>query len=70
MQGYKVKEKTAIVPPNKDKPTDEVLRMMDMVLENNNFSFNGKHYVQTEGTAIGSHLGMNYASVYLGLWEL
>jgi hypothetical protein len=25
---------------------------MDMVLENNNFSFNGKHYVQTEGTAI------------------
>jgi hypothetical protein len=43
--------------------------MMDMVLENNNFSFNGKHYVQTEGTAIGSHLGMNYASVYLGLWE-
>jgi hypothetical protein len=42
---------------------------MDMVLENNNFSFNGKHYVQTEGTAIGSHLGMNYASVYLGSWE-
>jgi hypothetical protein len=27
--------------------------MMDMVLENNNFSFNGKHYVQTDGTAIG-----------------
>jgi hypothetical protein len=42
---------------------------MDMVLENNNFSFNGKHYVQTEGTAIDSHLGMNYASVYLGSWE-
>jgi hypothetical protein len=34
-----------------------------------NFSFNGKHYVQTEGTAIGSHSGMNYASVYLGSWE-
>ena len=54
---------------NKDIPTDEVLRMMDMVLENNNFSFNGKHYVQTEGTAIGSRLGMNYTSVYLGSWE-
>jgi hypothetical protein len=36
---------------NKDIPTDEVLRMMDMVLENNNVSFNEKHYVQTEGTA-------------------
>jgi hypothetical protein len=40
--------------------------MMDMVLENNNFFFNGKHYVQIEGTAIDSHLGMNYASVKLG----
>ena len=54
---------------NKDIPTDEVLRMMDMVIENSNFSLNGKHYVQTEGTAIVSHLGMNYASVYLGSWE-
>jgi hypothetical protein len=54
---------------NKDIPTDEVVRMMDMVLENNNFSFNGKHYVQIKGKAIGSHLGMNYASVLLGSWE-
>ncbi|CAC5381980.1 unnamed protein product [Mytilus coruscus] len=31
--------------------------------------FNGKHFLQTEGTAIGSHLGMNYACTYLGQWE-
>lgn len=55
--------------PVKNIPTDEVLRMMDMVLENNNFSFDGKHYLQTEGTAIGSHLGMNYACTFLGTWE-
>ena len=50
-------------------PTNEVLKMMDMVLEHNNFSFNGKHFIQKEGTAIGSKLGMNYASTYLGHWE-
>jgi len=50
-------------------PTDTVLEMMDSVLENNNFSFKEKHYVQNEGTAIGSRLGMNYASTYLGEWE-
>ena len=50
-------------------PTNDVLLMMDLVLDNNNFSFNGKHYIQTEGTAIGSHLGMNYASTYIGSWE-
>jgi hypothetical protein len=38
-------------------------------LENNHFGFNGKNYIQTEGTAIGSHLGMNYACTYLGEWE-
>lgn len=42
---------------------------LHVVLENNNFSFNNKHFVQIEGTAIGSRLGMNYASTYLGKWE-
>ena len=50
-------------------PTQTVLEMMDMVQENNSFSFANKHYIQKEGTAIGSHLGMNYASTYLGSWE-
>ena len=43
--------------------------MLDLVLENNNFSFNDNHYIQREGTAIGSHLGMNYACTFLGDWE-
>ena len=42
---------------------------MDLVLENNNFRFDNKHFLQTEDTAIGSHLGMNYACTYLGNWE-
>ena len=50
-------------------PTDDVLQMLDMVLENNNFCFNGQNFLQTEGTAIGSHLGMNYACTFLGQWE-
>ena len=50
-------------------PTVCVLNMLDLVLENNHFGFNSKNYIQTEGTAIGSHLGMNYACTYLGEWE-
>ena len=50
-------------------PTVCVLNMLGLVLENNHFGFNGKNYIQTEGTAIGSHLGMNYACTYLGGWE-
>ncbi|XP_052212044.1 uncharacterized protein LOC127831095 [Dreissena polymorpha] len=50
-------------------PTEDVIVMMDTVLENNTFSFNDEHFIQTEGTAIGSRLGLNYASTYMGDWE-
>jgi hypothetical protein len=50
-------------------PTEEILTIIDLVLTHNNFSFQSKHYVQTEGTAIGSRLGMNYACTYMGEWE-
>ena len=41
--------------------TDSVLEMMDLVLQNNNLRFDNKQSLQTDGTAIGSHLGRNYA---------
>jgi len=44
--------------------------MMELVLDNNNFNVgNSKHYIQVNGTAIGSKLGRNYACTYLGKWE-
>ena len=48
---------------------DTILELMDLVLENNFLHFNDKYYVQTEGTAIGSKLGRNYACTYLSKWE-
>lgn len=53
----------------KEVDTNTILQIMDAVLENNNFSFNNKQYIQTEGTAIGSKLGRNYACIYMGDWE-
>ena len=51
-------------------PTEDVLKMIEVVLNNNNFKLGpDKHFVQTEGTAIGSRLGKNYACTYLGSWE-
>ena len=51
-------------------PTSEVMKIIQLVLENNNFSLGqADHYVQTNGTAIGSKLGRNYACTYLGSWE-
>ena len=44
--------------------------MMRLVLSSNNFCLNdNEHYLQLEGTAIGSKLGRNYACTYMGAWE-
>ena len=41
-------------------PIEEVLRVIELVLDNNNFQRGKtKNYLQTEGTAIGSKLGKN-----------
>ena len=51
-------------------PTEEVLEMIELILDNNNFSVGGgEHFIQVNGTAIGSKLGRNYACTYLGKWE-
>ncbi len=53
----------------KEIPTAEVMQMIRTVLENNNFNFNGKDYLQTDGVAIGSKLGKNYACTYMRKWD-
>ena len=50
-------------------PADATMLMIQTVLENNIFTFNGKSYLQMTGTAIGSRLGRNYACTYMGKWE-
>ena len=51
-------------------PTDEILKIIDLVLESNNFNLDAdRQFLQKEGTAIGSRLGCNYACTYLGEWE-
>jgi hypothetical protein len=55
--------------PNPKLPTEDALKLIDTVLENNIFSCNDQTYVQTEDTAIGSRLGMSYACTYMGEWE-
>ena len=40
-----------------------------LVLTSNNLSFNGKHYLQIRGTAIGTKMAPSYANVFMGSLE-
>ena len=49
--------------------TIAVMEMIKTVLDNNVFGFNNKQYIQTDGVAIGSKLGRNYACAYMRKWD-
>ena len=45
------------------------MELSKMVLDSNEFEFEGERFIQKEGTAIGSKLGKNYACAFMGEWE-
>lgn len=54
-----------------DKPIDkEALgTLLKLILELNNFEFNNIHYVQANGTSMGTKVGPNYANIFMGILE-
>ena len=50
-------------------PTEYLLTMIKTVLEINTFKFVDHNYKQTEGIAIGSRLGRNFACSYMWKWD-
>ena len=50
-------------------PTDCLVTMLTMVLKKNNFTFNGDHYLQINGTAMGTKMAPSYANILMGKLE-
>ena len=47
-------------------PAEDLMDLARIVLASNNLNFNGKHYVQILGTAIGTKMAPSYASILMG----
>jgi hypothetical protein len=43
--------------------------LAELVLTLNNFSFDGEHYQQINGVAMGTKMGPNYANLFIGFVE-
>ena len=54
---------------NKDPPTETLIKLLTLVLKCNNFEFNGKHYLQVQGTAMGTKMAPAYANIFMGRLE-
>ena len=50
---------------NKKIPTDDLVKIEEVVLNNNIFDFNNKAFQQESGTAIGTKFATLYACIYM-----
>ena len=46
-------------------PTNYLVGLIQQILTLNNFTFNGEHYLQTQGTAMGTRMAPSYARIAL-----
>lgn len=52
------------------KPIHEyILKLLKVSLETNDFGFNGKHYLQKDGVAMGRRYSPSFANLTMALWE-
>lgn len=54
---------------NKPVSASTLATLLKLILELNNFEFDGTHYVQVSGTSMGTRIGPNYANIFMGLLE-
>ena len=55
--------------PDPDPPTNTLIRLAELFLQKNFFSFNGSFYVQKSGVAMGSNLGRSFACLFVSYQE-
>ena len=48
---------------------EDLLSFAELVLRSNNFEFNGNHYLQKRGTAIGTRMAPSYANIFMDRLE-
>jgi peptide-methionine (R)-S-oxide reductase len=54
----------SLIPSN-----ENIARVLEHVLYMNNFNFNGKHYLQVGGTAMGTRVAPSFANIFMADFE-
>ena len=49
--------------------TQSLRRILKLILQENSFEFNGKNYLQTHGTAMGTKMAVTFANIFMSALE-
>ena len=66
---YLSKHRPQRLIPEGEPSNSSLLTLLKMVLEFNNFEFNGTHYLQVGGTAMGTRVAPTLANLFMGHFE-
>ena len=64
-----IMEKEFFPKANCGIPIEYLRRMLELVLKCNNFKFNRKHFLQVNGTAMGTRVAPTYANLFMAHFE-
>ena len=69
MEAAKIALNESRTDPDVKPSNDYLMKLLELVLTRNNFQFNGKHFLQIRGTAIGTKLAVGFSNNYMGRFE-
>ncbi len=55
--------------PDRSRPDEELLELLSICLENNDFKFNGRWFLQLWGTSMGKKFAPKYANIFMAHFE-
>ena len=55
--------------PNSKRPDKEILQLLDINLNRNDFEFDNQYFLQVKGTAMGKTFAPSYADLFMAEWE-
>ena len=68
-ESLEIMEKEFFPKTNCVIPTTYLVRMLELILKCNNFTFNRKHFLQVNGTAMGTRVAPTYANLFMAHFE-
>ena len=68
-EGIQAFEETLNEIPNKDLPTDYLIKLLKLVMGCNIFKFDDEFWVQLIGTSMGTRVAPTYANIFMGKLE-
>lgn len=67
--GLKAVQDTFNQYPDPSRPQQQILDLLKISLENNDFTFNNEWFLQIWGTAMGKKFAPEYADIFMANWE-